>query len=54
MTVNSKINKINNLMDKVEKEVNKMCNGRNCKPEKAVRKSKVKNSKVEAEQQVNV
>jgi hypothetical protein len=52
MKVDGKIKRINGLVNDLEKQVNKICTGPNCKSVKAVKKSKVKNSKVEVEQQV--
>jgi hypothetical protein len=51
MKIDNKIKKINGLVGKLEKEVHKICTGPDCKPEKSVKKSKIKNSKLE--QQVN-
>lgn len=52
MKLDTKIKKINNLVGNLEREVDKICTGSGCKQVKAVKKSKVKNSKVELEQQV--
>lgn len=52
MKLDTKIKKINNLVGDLEREVDKICTSSDCKRMKSVKKSKVKNSKVELEQQV--